>query len=531
MILDLNSLEDASKLSADICIIGAGAAGITLAREFVGSSCRVLLLEGGGLDAEPESQSLYESEVIGVPHCGIHTGRARVFGGTTTLWAGQALRFDANEFRQRSWIPYSGWPISREELEPYYERAEKVLGLGKRLSYAQLSALCNVRLPAFDTAGLSIECSQWSPWPNLGVKYRRELREADNVSVVVHANATSLVTNSTATGVERVEFRSLSGKQGTARARFYVICCGGIETARLLLVSNRSLPQGLGNRHDLVGRYFQDHLHIRCGEFCPADRKQLRDLFESFFIGRYKYAPKIALTEKIQAQRGLASAHAEIIFDAASDSTASAARELYRLARRRRSYNAGDIRRWLGAAAVEPTEPLRLAYRLYAKRRIPAPRRGAIYLGAQCEAVPNPNSRVTLGESRDRLNMPRAQLDWQVGEIERRTLNQLVGLIATDFERLKLGCFDTRQIDALKDADNWRTMISDSFHHMGTTRMHADPKLGVVNCNCQVHDVSNLYIGSCSVFPTSARSNPTLTALGLCLRIADRLKALLPAGE
>lgn len=531
MILDLNTLENATELSADICVVGAGAAGITIAREFVASAYRVLLLEGGGLDAEPDSQSLYESEVVGVPHAGIHTGRARVFGGTTTLWAGQALRFDANEFRQRSWIPYSGWPISREELDPYYDRAEQVLGLGKRLSYAQLSALCNVGLPAFDTAGLRIECSQWSPWPNFGLKYRRELREADNVWVALHANATSLVTNATATRVEHVEFKSLSGKEGTAKARFYVICCGGIETARLLLLSNRILPQGLGNRHDLVGRYFQDHVHIRCGEFRPADRRRIRDLFESFFIGHYKYAPKIALSEEIQTERGLASAHGEIIFDAAPDSGASAAKELYRLARRGRSYNAGDIWRWLGAAALEPTEPFRLAYRLYAKRRIPAPRRGAIYLGAQCEAVPNPNSRVTLGESRDVLNMPRAQLDWQVGEIERKTLNQLVGLIATDFERLKLGCFDPQQIDVLKDLDNWRTMISDSFHHMGTTRMHDDPKLGVVNRDCQVHDVSNLYIGSCSVFPTSARSNPTLTALGLCLRIADRLKTLLPAGQ
>ncbi len=527
MFVDFNNLDDRTELTGDVCIVGAGAAGITIALEFVGSNYTVVLLEGGGLDVETDSQDLYASEVIGLPHGGIHSGRAKIFGGTTTLWAGQALRFDANEFRQRSWIPYSGWPISREELDPYYERAERVMGLGNRLSYEELCALCNVKAPTFEPTKLSIECSQWSPSPNFGMRYRGELSEAHNISVVLHANATSILTNETATRVQEVEFKSLIGKRGSVTARFYVLCSGAIETARLLLVSNGVDPRGVGNKYDLVGRYFQDHLHIRCGELRPANRQRLQDLFESFFTEGQKYAPKIALARQFQTERRLLSAHGEVIFDAIPDSSLVALKELYRVARRRRTSDANEIRGWLWTAFAEPGEPIRLAYRLYAKQRIGVPRRGPVYLGAQCETVPNPDSRITLSDSRDALQIPRVRLDWRVGELERHTLAQLVRLIAAELQRLQLGCFDIRQIDALDDEHAWLKMVCDSFHHAGTTRMHDSPRFGVVNRNCQVHDVSNLYIGSCSVFPTSARSNPTLTALALCVRIADQFKQVL----
>src|SRR5216684_6405838 len=130
MIGDFAEFDDGAAVAADICIVGGGAAGITLAREFIGTRFTVLMLEGGGLEAEAETQKLYDSEVVGLPHTGIHEGRARIFGGTTTLWGGQALRLDEFDFTERSWVPYSGWPISREVLDPYYDRAEGVLQIG-----------------------------------------------------------------------------------------------------------------------------------------------------------------------------------------------------------------------------------------------------------------------------------------------------------------------------------------------------------------------------------------------------------------
>jgi choline dehydrogenase-like flavoprotein len=216
--------------------------------------------------------------VVGLPHTGVREGRARVFGGTTTLWGGQALRLDAFDLQKRSWVPFSGWPISREELEHFYDRTDRLLQLGPRIPYKDLCREFGLQPPEFDPARLYMECSQWSPKLNFGTTYRQELRSAPNISVLLRANVTSVITNDAAVEVEKIEFRTLTGKQGTAKAHVYVICCGGIETARLLLASDHVEPQGLGNKHDVVGRFFQEHIHIRFGDLLTNGRKRLQPI-------------------------------------------------------------------------------------------------------------------------------------------------------------------------------------------------------------------------------------------------------------
>lgn len=527
MIKDFAEFTDGAEVAADVCIVGSGAAGITLAREFIGTPFSVLMLEGGGLEAEVETQKLYDSEVVGLPHTGVHGGRARVFGGTTTLWGGQALRFDAFDLQKRSWVPYSGWPISRDELEPFYDRADRVLQLGPRISYRDLCAAFGLQTPGFDPDRLYMECSQWSPKPNFGTNYRQELKSAPNISVLLHANVTSIVTNDSAAAVEKIEFRTLSGKQGTAKARVYVICCGGIETARLLLASDRIEPRGLGNKHDLVGRFFQEHIHIRFGDLLTNTRKCLQNYFESFYRNGLKYFPLIALSQRMQAEKHLLSVHGSAMFDDAPDSGIVALKQLFRILKLGTKGSSGELRGFLRDALMSPGDLCRLGYRFYFKKRSGTPSHGSIYIGAQAEIAPNPDSRITLSTSRDRLGMCKVKLDWRIGELERRTLFEYIGTIACEFNRMRLGSFDLSQVAFLDDSVAWVRMAHDSAHHMGTTRMHESPEQGVVDADCRVHGVDNLYIGSSAVFPTSARSNPTLTILALCLRMADRLKGVL----
>ena len=168
MIKDFNEFEDGSSITTDICIVGSGAAGITIAKEFIGTRDSVVILESGGFGSESDTQKLYETEIVGLPHTNFQEGRVRIFGGTTTLWGGQALRFDTLDFQKRSWVPHSGWPISRQELDPYYERADRVLQTGTRLSYDNLCKSSRVEPPGFDPAKFGVECSQWSPRPNFG---------------------------------------------------------------------------------------------------------------------------------------------------------------------------------------------------------------------------------------------------------------------------------------------------------------------------------------------------------------------------
>lgn len=526
MIKDVNNFEDGTCVTGDFCIVGAGAAGITIAREFLGTHYRIVVLESGGFDGSAETQKLYQSELVGLPHTGIHTGRARVFGGTTTLWGGQALRFSDFDLQKRDWVPFSGWPLSRADLDPYYQRADRILQLGAQIPYEKLCDAFGVEPPAFDPSKLCMQCSQWSPRPNFGTMYRRELKRADNVSVLLHANVTGIVTNEVATEVSSIEFSTLGGKKGVAKARFYVICCGGIETARLFLASNRIDRRGVGNQHDLVGRYFQEHVHLRCGNLLATNRKHLQNLFESFFQGRLKHAPLITLSERVQREKHLLNILGTVGFEPAPDSCITAMKTLFRAAIGRSYPGTADLKRLIGNALADPGELASLTYRLYAKKRAGTPNRGPIYFGAQCEMAPNPESRVMLSDSHDSLGMRRVKLDWRLGEMERRTVSEFAITLAHEFERLKLGSFDLKQVAFLDDPTRWVEMAHDSAHHMGTTRMHETPQLGVVDANCRVHDLANLYVGSSAVFPTGSCSNPTLTILALCMRIADRLKQL-----
>ena len=524
MIEDFQHYSDGSEIAADICIIGAGAAGITIAREFLGTGRKVLLLEGGGLDPEPDSQQLYESEVTGLPHTGVHDGRARIFGGTTTLWGGQALRFDPFDFQERRWVPYSGWPISRETLDPFYDRAERVMHIEPRISYQSLCSSFGISAPDLDADKLYMECSRWSPKPNFGQTYRAEIKAASNITALLHANVTSIVSNSAASTVERVEFATLAGKKGTVRARNYVICCGGIETARVMLASNRVQPHGIGNQNDLVGRCFQEHVHFNFGRLSTGQRKQLQELFESFFVHGLKHAPLVTLTQRMQEEKQLLSVHGMVVFEPSPDSGIAAMKKLFRAAIGRSFSNGPELRRLLGKSLANPGQVLRLAYRLKVQKRAATPQDGPILFGAQCEMAPNPDSRVSLADSRDALGMPRLKLDWRLGDLERRTLMEFIRALAAEFARLGLGSFDLQQAADLEDPTAWIERAHDSAHHMGTARMHEDPRFGVVDSQCRVHGVDNLYVGSSAVFPTSARSNPTLTILALCLRLADRLK-------
>jgi choline dehydrogenase-like flavoprotein len=256
------------------------------------------------------------------------------------------------------------------------------------------------------------------------------------------------------------------------------------------------------------------------------NRPRLHDLFESFFVEGLKHAPLVTLTQRMQVEKKLLSIHGIVVFEPSPDSGIAAMKKLFRAMIGRSYSNVTELRRLIGRTLANPGDLLRLAYRLYVQKRAGTPGRGPILFGAQCEMAPNPNSRVMLSEARDNLGMPRVKLDWRLGELERRTLSEFVRMLASEFERLGLGSFDLKQVAFLDDPAAWVGRAHDSAHHMGTARMHETPQLGVVDPQCQVHGIANLYIGSSAVFPTSARSNPTLTILALCVRIADRLKEI-----
>jgi len=305
MHIDARTLPNGSVLEADLCIVGAGAAGISMALEWIGSPRKVLLLEGGGLEYEPAMQDLYRGEIVGLPYYPLQAARLHYFGGTTGHWAGFCSTLDPIDFEQREWVPHSGWPVRREELDPFYARAQPLLELGP-YEYAagdwQRRDTTLVPLP-LDPRVMWTKMWQFSPPTRFGARYRDAVIGARNVYLYTHANVCELEANESLTRVDGLRVRTLDGKEHRARARYYVLACCSVQNARLLLASNRRAPAGLGNAHDLVGRFFMEHIEMPGGHLVLTASNAVNTKMYALEFGQTKARGELALSAAVQRER------------------------------------------------------------------------------------------------------------------------------------------------------------------------------------------------------------------------------------
>lgn len=506
MIDDLAAYELESEFEADLCIVGAGAAGLSLAHEFIGSQTRVMVVESGGLEPDPETDRLNEGEVDGIAAAALVAGRSRGFGGTTALWAGQCIPLDEIDFSQREWVPHSGWPIARDELVPYYERAEHLMGVPGETYDARLWDRWRTVPPALDPERIRHTYTAWSPRPHLGRALGRAFRRAANVRVLLHANVTAIETEGAA--FSRLVVRHVDGTRGFVRARCCVLAAGAIENARLLLASE------LGNEHGNVGRFFQDHPNAHSARLTAADPRALQGPYSLFYRrGGRRYLPKLALTPAVQRREKVLNCAANLEYEF-GDEGMNAVRRIYR---RFRSHDGTVVTRAdLRAAAGALPAAAAAAERRFVRGRSSLSRPAAIWVQVHCEQAPNRDSRVLLSRERDAVGLSRARVEWRLGALEERTAEVMTATLDRELRRLGLASSEPEPVS-----------FGDSYHHLGTTRMAGDPADGVVDSDCQVHGVPGLYVSGGSVFPTSGFANPTLSIVALALRLGDHLRTRL----
>jgi choline dehydrogenase-like flavoprotein len=511
---DARTIDADTVLTADVCIVGAGAAGITLALDLAGSKHEVILVESGGLDLDPPTQELYQGEVVGHDYPNLASTRLRYFGGSTNHWAGWCAPLDALDFEERDWVPHSGWPLTPEELAPYYERAQRTNQLAA-WDYDAESWSTRER-PTID-AGADLESVMWqfSPPTRYGEVYREELERARNIRVLLHANLTDLVVTPSADLVEEASFATLEGTAFRVRARYVVIACGGIENARVLLLANGVAPAGLGNDHDLVGRFFMEHPHVTSARCVLSDPSRNVDLYAQRNARR-------PLGDGVLIAR---------VTDALARRTELVPRAVRARAGLRISDDAQHRGRILnGAAILSEEDPAgRIGTDVLHTISVAAEpeEHEAIGFGIrlQLEQAPNPDSRVTLADDTDALGLRVARLDWRLSELDVRTMTHATEAIGVAFGSSGFGRLRFEEW-VLDDPRSWVGMYGGN-HHMGTTRMSEDPRRGVVDSDCRVHGVGNLFVAGSSVFPTGGFVNPTLTLTALAHRLADHLRARL----
>jgi choline dehydrogenase-like flavoprotein len=518
VIIDLTGLPSSTEVKADVCVIGAGAAGITIAKEFVGHSASVCLIEGGGLEFEADTQALYDGTNSGRPYYDLDVLRLRYFGGTTNHWAGACMPLDEVDFEERPGIPDTGWPIRRPDLDPYYERAHAVCRLGPYDYRVDTWQPDHAKVLRLDGSRITTVIMRVNP-VRFGQSYRAELEESSNVTVYLHANVTDLVASTERDRLDRIEATSLGGRKLYVVAKHFVLATGAIENARLLLANDRVRKAGIGNDHDLVGRYFMEHPSVPSAILAPSDLSADYALYIGAESGGRFFRGYLALSADLIRNEGLLNARVRVT-QTSLDVLAAKQFEGVR--------SGGLIFNALAAGRMPANFGKHVAnvisdiddVVIYSYRRGFQPARLAYSFLTELEQAPNASSRVTLVSDRDALGMPKVSLNWSMGELEKRTIRRFNDVLATEFGRSGLG-----RVRLLEDAaDTSSPTLRGSWHQMGTTRMHGDPRKGVVDANCLVHSVSNLYIAGSSVFPTCGYANPTLTIIALAIRLADHLK-------
>jgi choline dehydrogenase-like flavoprotein len=545
--VDACSVPTNTAVECDICIIGTGAAGITLAREFRGQEFHVCLLEGGGLEFDAATQSLYQGKNTGPHQIELDTERMRYFGGTTNLWGGYCRPLDEEDFEERDWVPNSGWPFRRTELEPYYERAHVLCQLAPFNydidAWNSDDKNCFINNGRLVTKFFHLVPTEPDDLRRFGRIYRDDIRTSPNITIYLHANVTNIIQSSDGTSVTNVRIKTISGSEWSVSARIFILATGAIENARLLLLSEDTQNTGIGNAYDLVGRYFLAHLELQAGIFVPSPQTSMR-YFQSddelkagildpsstqYFQKRNdgcrskkinsggKAVPILTLCEELRRQHKLVNFTAELEpFSLPLPSGVESFRQLVRSIRDRRMPE--DL---ITQVSRILSDSGNVAAAIYRKMRGEELRVKAYSLTNASETVPNPNSRVTLSRETDQFNRKRVVLNWEISPIDTDSLKRGYEIIGQELGRSGLGRLKLSVSEISHDKGTYWSQ----HHHMGTTRMHVDPKKGVVNANCQVYGVSNLFIAGSSVFPTSGSATPTLTIIALAIRLADHIKA------
>ena len=522
---------DAREIDADLCIVGAGAAGIAMALEYVESGHRVVLVESGDFRYRRRTQRLYLGRNTGRRSFSTNHSRFRAFGGSTTRWGGQCRPLDPIDFERREAIPHSGWPFGSAHLVPFYRRAQEVCNLGP-YDYDSVGVSAAAGLWGRSSGSrLASKLYQFSYPANFGEAYRPGLERASDVHVYLNANLVEIVLEDHGRLVERLNLATLDNRRMSVKAKAYVLVCGGIENARLLLASNRVALHGVGNAHGLVGRFFMDHPYLFPGYFQPGTSSLGID---DFTIHDYENVGQeqrshlaLTLNEETRRREGLNGAALYFIrreryktLPEYMSRGGRAVNHLIDVLRHRESFS-GEFLNDLTDLAADYGEAAKTL-----GRQVAGLSRRAIVPGIRValEATPCWESRVTLNARTDRLGMRRVDVDWRLHPNDRRGFYLLMEAVQSEFSRHDFGRLVTH--DRVDDT-GWPLAMTGGKHHMGTTRMGSDPRCGVVDPQCRVHGVGNLFVAGSSVFPTAGYANPTLTIVALAIRLADYLKRAL----
>lgn len=542
--MTIAKLEDLEKsaLSARVCIVGAGAAGITLACELCDSGFDVLLLEAGGLKPDRSLDDYYRGAAT-APHPDPTQFRRTVFGGTTGLWGGRCVALDPIDFEPRAHVPGSGWPISYESVAEHYPRAMQYCDAG-RFDFSLEGSLSHAQptLAGYmgDADVVADRIERYSLPTDFGSRYRKRLHDSLNVTVLLGARCVGLHRSAGEERIDSLEVVDAAGKRRRVSAEVFVLATGGIEVPRLLLASDAD-GKGLGNGDDHLGRYYMCHFENCLGRVVPHGAEVAFD-FERTTDGVY-CRRQLRFTAQAQREQRLLNMAFRLHFPSYADASHGSSvmsgiylaksilvPEYRAILQHNEAAEASPARAHLRNVVRGLPQLARFAadwlFRIQlAQRKLPytlVPNAdGSFPLEFNSEQTPSPSNRITLSREKDRDGLPRVSIEWRLSDADTDSAYRGFLLLRDSLSR-------AGRARLLFDEDQLRDKLSRSVplggHHIGTARMAATAAAGVVDGQCAVFGLPNLFVASSAVFPTSSHANPTLTIVALAVRLAAHLR-------
>jgi choline dehydrogenase-like flavoprotein len=507
MLRDADTVKDGSVLNVDICVIGSGPAGTSVAHAFIGHPARVICLESGGVEAEDRAQLLNEGAFIGQPYAGLRRTRHRQLGGGTRVWntplngemGAKYVPLDSSDFAARPDPDYPGWPFDAGHLEDFYGRAQSFCGLGPFLYAGHHWCREQMTFPLPDGC-VRRSVYQFGPARIFADHHLRAICRSDNVQLLFHATACALDISRPQRSSAIVDVGSLAGNRFRVESRLVVLAAGAVENARLLMASRAPGKCAPGDEHGWLGRGFMEHPR----DYSMSLIARGPDVYTlAGFYDRHRaedgtmIAGRLACDPATVVREGLPNASLTIL-----------------PLLRRGTVPFSLLARFMGRVARRAGSPIPAGY---GWSRHPEPERD--YCGLRfiinVEQWPHPENRILLGQDTDRFGVPRPEVHWQWRAADQHRLDRVRTLFAEALRAADIGKVEIR--GRAKPDPN-------AHHHAGTTRMHTDSRLGVVDADGLVYGTRNVYAAGASVFPTAGYANPTLTIVALSLRLADHLK-------
>jgi choline dehydrogenase-like flavoprotein len=526
MLIDATKLTDGAVVEADLCIVGGGLAGLAFASAFLDTDTTVILLESGPIGPDVEADDLSEGASTAHPYFPLSEGAPRRLGGAADTWGAWCRPLEPIDFEPRDW-PWSGWPVSAGEMAPYFERARAYLEMSDRgfTGEAWAEGLPPLYRHIQEETGLSVGVWQESPLAPISEQVTDRLTDAGNLSVYLGATGLNIQVGADDASVIGIEAGAMNGKRFTVVATQYVLAGGTFGTTRLLLASRDRMKGGVGNQHGMVGRFFAEHPHIVAGRIAlskpaatgrpgfPAIDRGLGGLTARIEMERPKAGIRagICLDEDLRRRKNLLNVIAHL--RPPSVEPPRVALEFFRELRHK---NLEKVVRGIPGLLRHIPAILKVVYGRLLKR----PRELELYV--QTETLPNPDSRVVLSDEKDSFGMPRAELQWRIGVLDKELVATTVRLMGSELEAMGLGHLELEPW--LTDpGEFWSSEPFGGLHLMGTTRMSVSPEEGVVDPDGRVHGIGNLSIVGPSVFPTYGAANPGMTIVATTLRTAERV--------